>query len=54
MLVWQGLVGLYCTHRFETFYELGGTLVVFEVLDDEHYDVVILKLTEIPDHQLLD
>jgi hypothetical protein len=41
------------TYRFETLHELGGAFVVFEVLDDEHYNVVVVKLTEILDHQLL-
>jgi hypothetical protein len=45
---------LYRTYRFETLHELGGAFVVFEVLDDEHYNVVVVKLTEILDHQLLD
>jgi hypothetical protein len=45
---------LYRTHRFETLHELGRAFVVFEVLDDEHYNVVVVKFTEILDHQLLD
>ena len=54
MSVWQGLAGLYRTYRFETLHEFGWALVVFKMLDDEHDNVVVIKLTEILDHQLLD
>ena len=45
--------GLLRTHRLKTLHELGGAFVVFEVLDDEHYNVIVVELTEILDHQLL-
>jgi len=45
---------LYCTYRFEALHEFGRALVVFEVFDNIHYDVVIVELAEILDHQLLD
>jgi hypothetical protein len=45
---------LYRTYRFETLYELGWTLVVFEVFDDEHHDVVVFELAEVLDHQPFD
>lgn len=44
----------YVTYRFETLHEFGGALVVFEVFDNKHYNVVILELAEIFDHQLFD
>ena len=47
-------ISLYRTYRFETLYELSWAFVVFEVFDDKHYNVVVVKFTEILDHQLLD
>ena len=45
---------MYGTYRLKTLHEFGRTLVVLKVFDDKHYDVVVFKLTEILDHQLLD
>jgi hypothetical protein len=45
---------LYHTYRLETLHEFGRALVVFKVFDDEHYNVVVVKLTKILDHQLFD
>ena len=44
----------YVTHRFETLHESGRALVVFEVFDNKHYNVVVLELAEVLDHQLFD
>jgi hypothetical protein len=48
------LEDLYRTYRLETLHKFGGALVVFKVFDDEHYNVVVVKLTKILDHQLFD
>jgi len=42
------------TYGFETLHEFNRALVVFKVFDDVHYNVIVLKLAEILDHQLLD
>jgi hypothetical protein len=44
----------YITYRFETLHKFGGALVIFEVFDDKHYNVVVLELAEVLDHQLFD
>ena len=40
-------------YRLESFNELLRTLVVFEVLDTEHDQIIVFKLTEIFDHLTL-
>lgn len=42
------------THRHESFDKLLGTLVVFEMLQNEHDEVVVLELSEILDHLAFD
>ena len=41
-------------YRFKALNELLRTLVVFEVLDTEHDQIIVFKLTEIFDHLTLD
>ena len=42
------------THRLEPFDELLGALVVLEVLEDEHDEVVVFELAEVLRHLPLD
>ena len=42
----------YVTYRFEALHEFGRALVVFEVFDNKHYNVVVLELAKVLDHQL--
>ena len=38
------------THRLETLYELVRPLVIFQVFQDEHDKVVVLKFAEVLHH----
>jgi hypothetical protein len=37
-------------YGFQTLYEFRGALVIFEMFDDEHHNVVIVELAKVFDH----